>query len=185
MVISIPLDKAYQTLVSGSVIMISTANQHFKNVMSCAWNCPLDFDPSKFVLVLGRDSTTREIIDETSEFVINIPSQNLINLILDVGSCHGKDVDKFKKFNIDYFEADIVKSPCLKNCLGWLECKVIKEPILEEKYDIVLAEVVNAKVVTEFFDGDKISPINEEFSPLHHISGNEFRTIGKIVVGKS
>jgi flavin reductase (DIM6/NTAB) family NADH-FMN oxidoreductase RutF len=84
--IEVDVNNAYKLISLGSVIMISSSLNGKLNVMANAWNCPLDFSPSKVLVIVGRESTTRHYIDESGEFIINVASSNQKDLVVKVGS---------------------------------------------------------------------------------------------------
>ncbi len=174
----VSIDVAYRLIGNGPTIMISSQDGDFKNVMSNAWNCPVDLAPSKLLVVIASTATTRKIIEKTGEFIINVPTVLQKDLVVQVGSCHGCDGDKFAKFNIASFDGVKVKAPCLADCLAWLECKVIPEPEMTKKYDIIFAEVVYARVQDDYFDGEKLCVKDDVHTTLHYTSNGEF---GKMV----
>lgn len=174
--IDVSIEKAYRLIANGSTVMISAAFNDRQNVMTNAWNCPLDFSPSKALFVVGSDSVTRQLFEKSKEFVVNIPCTSQKDIVLSVGTCHGDVVNKFEKFNIEYKLGTIVKAPCIEGCIAHLECKVIDEPELAKKYDIILAEIVHARVKKDCFDGEKL--VLDKISTLHHILDDEFYSMG-------
>ena len=180
--INVSLDDAYRLVSCGSIVMITThdGNGNF-NAMTCAWNCPLDFNPSKLLLIIGRESKTRQNIEKTGEFIVCIPSTKQKDLALKIGSCHGFDVDKFKEFGIKYSLGEKVKAPFIDGSLAFIECKLIPEPEYTAKYDIILGEVLKATADENYFDGNMINPKNDDYSTLHHLADDKFRILGKTI----
>lgn len=179
--IEVDVNNAYKLISLGSVIMISSSLNGKLNVMANAWNCPLDFSPSKVLVIVGRESTTRHYIDESGEFIINVASSNQKDLVVKVGSSHGSEVDKFKEYDIKYFLGKEVKAPCIEGSLAYLECKVIKEPEYTKKYDVIIAEVVKAYAEESYFNGQSVEIRNDNMRTLHHLEGGEFMAIGEKV----
>ena len=73
--------------------------------------------------------------------VIAIPTVDLIDKVVGVGTCSGADTDKFEKFRLTPLKGKHVKSPLIKECLANIECKVID---VVKKHNIVVLEGVAA-----------------------------------------
>jgi flavin reductase (DIM6/NTAB) family NADH-FMN oxidoreductase RutF len=81
-----------------------------------------------------------------------VASSNQAKLARKLGSTHGREMDKFKEFDISTGKADKVNSPIIKGSFAHLECKVITS-YSAGNYTIYLAEVVNCRV------DDKLVPV--------------------------
>lgn len=181
MVIDVPVEKAYKLLGNGPLVMVSAAYDNKINVMTNAWNCSLDFNPSKVLLVLSSESITRMYAEQSGSLVINIPSGIQKDLVLKVGSCHGNECDKFEKFSINYRLGNSVTAPLIDGCLAWLECKIIPDLALS-KYDMIACEVIKAQAQDFYFKDNNIvvsSELNQ--SCIHHAGEANFYSMGKIV----
>lgn len=58
------------------------------------------------------------------ECVISIPSVDLIDQVVGVGTCSGADTDKFVKFGLTPVKGKHVRSPLIKECLANIACIV-------------------------------------------------------------
>ncbi len=177
------VNTAYRLLATGAVIMVSSSYEDKKGVMTCAWNMPLDYNPSKVALVMAKGGNTRFLLEQSSEFVINIPGPKLLDKLLKAGSCHGNEVDKFKEFDIEIMDAQSISSPCVKDCIGYLECRLIPESAIADKYDLILGEVVDAYAEEQAFADERMLCRDPEFSVLHHVEGATFVLDGKLISG--
>jgi len=65
--------------------------------------------------------------------------------VVGIGTCSGKDTDKFAKFKLTPVQGKVVKPPLIQECLANIECKVID---IVEKHNIVVLEAVAAYVDT-------------------------------------
>lgn len=179
--IDVDLKFAYRLLGLGSVVMVSSYDENnVPNLMTCAWNCCLDFDPPKAILVLGSGSKTRANIEKTRELVINIPSNKQKDLVLAVGSKHGFDVNKFEENNIEAKKSKLVNAPIVDGCIGYLECRVIDEPEMMKKYDIVMVEILKAYANEQAFDGQKYT-LTSDLTTIHHLADDKLVATGDII----
>eukprot|EP00823_Brevimastigomonas_motovehiculus_P003263 TRINITY_DN1971_c0_g1_i1.p1 TRINITY_DN1971_c0_g1~~TRINITY_DN1971_c0_g1_i1.p1 ORF type:complete len:301 (-),score=112.54 TRINITY_DN1971_c0_g1_i1:542-1420(-) len=70
-----------------------------RNVMTITWLTAIS-NVGEFICSMnaGRDSTN--IVLLTKRFVLNVPVQGMESLVLGIGGCTGRDVDKFSFFHI-------------------------------------------------------------------------------------
>ena len=80
----------------------------------------------------------------SGEFVVNVPTVRLLDTVYAAGQVSGEDEDKFASCPLATSEASIVGAPLLDGCAAWLECKVVPEAHMEERYDLFVADVVAA-----------------------------------------
>ena len=97
------------------------------------------------IVSVAKHLLTHELIEETGEFVLNVASPNQAELARKLGATHGRDVDKFKQFNIGTGKANKVQAPVINGSSANLECKVVTS-YSTGNYTIYLAEVVDMKV---------------------------------------
>jgi flavin reductase (DIM6/NTAB) family NADH-FMN oxidoreductase RutF len=147
--------------------------------MSAAWSMPLDFDPPKVAVVIDKSTFTRGLIEASGEFVLNIPSRAQARLTVDVGNESGADVDKFAAHRIAVVAAGSkVQAPLVEGCLGWLECRLIREPHIQQAYDLFLGEVVAAWADPDVFDGAHWKMEEGGKRSIHYVAGGHFFEIG-------
>lgn len=183
---SVPLDKAYRLLNHGPTVLVSTAHGNQRNVMAAAWNMPLDFDPPKIAIVIDKNTYTRELIEASGSFALNVPCRAQAGMVVRVGSSSGRELlgkaeaDKFAAFDLPTFAASKIAAPLLEGCVAWLECKLIPEPHIQESYDLFLAEVVAAWADERVFsDGRWHFEGHDELRTIHHVAGGNFFAIGE------
>lgn len=141
----VALPKAYRLLNHGPTVLVGSAHAGRRNVMAAAWSMPVDFSPPKIAVVIDRNTLTRELVDASGEFSLNVPARAIARETLAVGSISGRDTDKFAPgTGVRAFSGSQIGAPLIEGCLAWLECRVIPEPHNQERYDLFLGEVVAA-----------------------------------------
>jgi len=183
--ISIQPPQAYRLLNHGPTVLVSTAHNNQRNVMAAAWNMPLDFDPPKVSIVIDKNTYTRELIEASGQFAINVPCRAQAEMVVKVGSSSGRELlgkaedNKFAAFDLPTFAAAKIAAPLLEGCVAWLECKVIPEPHIRDTYDLYLAEVVAAWADERVFSGGHWHfEGHDELRTIHHIAGGNFFMTG-------
>jgi flavin reductase (DIM6/NTAB) family NADH-FMN oxidoreductase RutF len=154
------ISKAFTLLEPGPVVFITTNDGEKHNIMTISWTMVMDFMP-RFAITTGPWNYSYNVLQNSRECVIAIPTLDLIDQVVGVGTCSGADTDKFKKFGLTPLKGKYVGAPLIKECLANIECKVID---IVEKHNIVVLEGVAA-----YFDHTR-----EEKRALHAIGDGTF-----------
>lgn len=133
---TLKLSKAFTLIESGPVVWVTTANGGRNNVMTISWTMVVDFTPV-FAMTTGPWNYSYAALRKSRECVIAIPTVDLIDEVVGVGTCSGSDVDKFARFGLTPLKARLVRAPLIKECLANVECKVID---IVRKHNIVVLE---------------------------------------------
>ncbi len=134
------------------------------NVMTCAWATPVSEEPPLVVVCVSKESHTAELIKQTKEFVINIPTRKLLKALWVCGKASGRDTDKFKKAGLKRADAKKVNSPVIEGCIGHIECRLWKTVDAGECYAF-FGKVLSAYADDEFMENGLWS--EEANVPLH------------------
>lgn len=183
---SVPLSQAYRLLNHGPTVLVSTAHGEQRNVMAAAWNMPLDFNPPKVAIVIDKKTYTRQLIEASGQFALNVPCRAQAGMVVKVGSSSGHELiennagDKFAAFDLPTFTASEIDAPLLAGCVAWLECRLIPEPHIQSTYDLFLAEVVAAHADERVFSNGRWHfEGHDDLRTIHHIAGGNFFVIGE------
>ena len=178
--VAVDLAKSYRLLNHGPTVLVSSAHAGEQNVMAAAWAMPLDFDPPKVLVVVDKATHTRELMEASGEFVLNIPCRAQAEQVLTAGSCSGKEVDKFAVSGLTALPGEAVAAPHVDGCIAYLECRIISEPHNQQRYDLFIGEVLAARADPDVwhyghwqFDG------HDDKRSLHYIAGGNFFSIGE------
>jgi flavin reductase (DIM6/NTAB) family NADH-FMN oxidoreductase RutF len=139
---SLPIGKAFTLLEPGPVILVATNDGHKDNVMTITWTMVLDF-AGTFAITTGPWNYSYEALSRTEECVIAIPTVDMIDTVVGVGTCSGEDTDKFETFALTRMKARKVGAPLIKECLANIECHVVG---ILEPHNIVVLQGVAAYI---------------------------------------
>jgi flavin reductase (DIM6/NTAB) family NADH-FMN oxidoreductase RutF len=167
---SLPLSLVYKLLEPGPVTLVTTALKDQSNVMTMTWHMMIDFEPPIFACIISDENFSFDFLMKTGECVINIPSEKLAKKVVQVGNSSGKNIDKFKKFDLKKERASCVDPPLLTECYASLECTVI-DTSMAKKYNLFILQVVKAW----------IRPQKTRVRMLHHCGCGVFVVDGKII----
>ena len=176
--VAVPLRRAYKLINHGPTTLITSAAGGKRNVMAAAWVMGLDYDPPKVAAVIAAKTFTRPLIESSGEFVVNVPTAAMAEAVYAAGSTTGEDENKFEKYGFVTSPASIVDAPFIEGCAAWLECKVVPEPYMQEKYDLFVGDVVAAWADPDSFVEGVWQFVSDDKRTIHHLSGGVFLTSG-------
>ncbi len=159
------ISKAFTLIEPGPVVFVATNDGKKNNLMTISWTMVMDFTP-KFAITTGPWNYSYAALLKSMNCVISIPTVDLLDKIVGVGTCSGADTDKFEKFDLSPVKGNHVSSPLITECLANIECKVID---IVEKHNIVVLEGVAA-----YFDNSR-----KEKRTVHAIGDGTFVTDGR------
>lgn len=175
---AVELEKSYRLLNHGPTVLVSSHHAGRDNVMAAAWSMPLDFKPPKVAVVIDKNTLTRTLVESSGEFALNVPSRELARLTLQVGSHSGRELDKFTAYEVRAFRGRRTSAPLIEGCIGWLECRLIPEPRIQDAYDLFLGEVVAAWADPAAFHDGHWQPGQGGKKSIHYVAGGHFFETG-------
>jgi flavin reductase (DIM6/NTAB) family NADH-FMN oxidoreductase RutF len=179
-----PVDpaKAYRLLNHGPTVLVSAQHAGVDNVMAAAWSCALDFMPAKLTVVLDKIAKTRELVEQSGLFVIQVPTAAQLQLTHEVGTRSlFEEADKLQRSGVELFRMPGHDLPFVAGCSAWLACRLIPEPHNQSTYDLFIGEVIGAWADTRVFkDGHwQFEHAGPAWRSLHYIAGGHFYAIGE------
>lgn len=159
------LSKAFTLMEPGPVVLVATSDGTKNNVMTISWTMVVDFTP-QFALTTGAWNHSFKALRMTRECVIAIPTVDMLDKVVGIGTCSGADTDKFVKFRLTPLPARRVGAPLIKECMANIECKVVD---IVGRHNIVVLEAVAAHV----------APGRKETRMLHAVGDGTFIADGR------
>ena len=159
------LGKAFTLMEPGPVILVTTHDGKKDNIMTISWTMVLDFAPA-FAICTGEWNHSYAALRRRRECVIAIPTIDLLDTVIGIGTCSGVDTDKFARFGLTPLPARIVGAPLIRECLANIECKVVE---IIGKHNIVVLEGVAAH----------LDPARKEQRTFHAVGDGTFIVDGR------
>ncbi len=159
------IGKAFTLMESGPVVLITTNDGKKDNVMTISWTMVIDFTPV-FAMTTGPWNYSYAALQKSRECVIAIPTVDLIDQVVGIGTCSGVDTDKLEKFGLTPVKGRHVRAPLIKECLANIECRVVD---IVRKHNIVVLEGIAAYV----------DPSRKEKRTLHAVGDGTFIVDGR------
>jgi len=169
--IQVNIASAYRLLHPMHTVLVSCIGKAAKpNITTLAWAMPTSIEPPLLAISLSPKCHSHTLIEESGEFIVNIPTLELLQAVYACGSLTGRSFDKFKKANLTPMPAKKVKSPAIRECIAHLECKVDSK-FTTGDHTVFVGKILEAYadmgVFTESYDLKKSRM-------LYHAGGNNF-----------
>lgn len=162
---TMPLAKAFTLIEPGPVTLITTYDGKKNNIMTISWSMVMDFTPI-LAITTGPWNYSYTALIKTKECVIAIPTVDLLDKVVGVGTSTGEDTDKFERFGFTAVAGKHVRAPLIKECVANIECRVID---VIKKHDIVILEGLAA-----YYDSTR-----KETRTLHAVGDGTFVVDGR------
>ncbi len=156
---ALKLSKAFTLIEPGPVVLVTTYDGRRDNVMTISWTMVLDFS-ARFAIATGPWNHSYVALRDTKECVLSIPTVDLVDIAVGVGTCSRKDTDKFAKFGLTRGKAKHVQAPLIKECLANIECRVV---------DMIGHNIVVLEGMAAYFDNTR-----EEQRMIHAVGDGTF-----------
>lgn len=138
-----PLDKVYQLIEPGPVVLLATALDGKPNVMTMSWHMMMEFVPPRIGCIVSSADHSFTALFKTGECVIAIPSADMAEKVVTIGNCSGRDTDKFAEIGLTALPAEEVSAPLIGECFANLECKITDRDFVE-RHNLFVLDVVKA-----------------------------------------
>lgn len=168
----VPVENANRLVNTGCVVLVSSSSEDKDNIVTLAWQSPVSHNPMLLGVAIANVHLSTELINESEEFVINVPNKDLVEETHACGSISGREVDKFEQNNLSKEESVKIKTPAIKECIANIECKV-ENTVITGDHTLFAGKVQYAKVEEELFNFDKNCwKIKPRAELLHHLGSN-------------
>jgi|GEM_PF-1723131 len=125
-------------LSNGQVVMLTCcdAQKTINGIIAVSWMTPTSHEPLLLMASVGSggketgDRAYRvcySLINETKEFGLNVPTVDLTEAIVKVGTTHSDEVDKFAETGLTPMASRKINAPLISECFMNIECKVLQQ----------------------------------------------------------
>lgn len=143
------------------------------NIITLAWAMPTSIKPPLVAISISPRRYSHALIEKTKEFVVNIPTMDILDETAFCGKKSGRNHDKFRETGLTPLRAKRVKAPLIKECVASLECK-LQNQFTTGDHTIFIGEIVEAHVDKRAFrDGYNLKKARMIF----HLGGNKYATL--------
>lgn len=140
------------TLYPVPVVLVTCGAGDDVNVFTLNRIASCNAEPPMLSISVRPSRASHDLIDQTGEFVVNIPWYGL-ELVSDfVGTTSGREIDKWQETGLTTQSASVVASPLLDACPVNLECQV-RHTLRLPSHSLFVAEVVALHALPEVLNG--------------------------------
>ena len=133
--------------------IVTVGDLENSNMLTIAWTGILATVPPKTYISVRPSRHSYGILCEMREFVINLPSADMVKTVDFVGIYTGAKIDKFKKCSLTKLPSKEVAAPTLGECPVALECRVT-DVMKMGSHDVFIADIVSVSCKEEILDAD-------------------------------
>lgn len=123
------------------------------NIITVAWTGIINTIPPKTYISVRKSRYSYDIIKNSKEFVINIPTKELAKSVDYCGIYTGKKVDKFAKCGFTKEKCELISAVGIAECPLCLECRVT-DVVELGTHDMFIADILCTRVSEEIIDGE-------------------------------
>ena len=162
----VPLPQAYRATPTG-LYLISTAWQGKRNVQFAFRALGISDDPPLILIGIQDKNFSREIIQKSAEFVLNVCSRDQLHAVDRSRDLSGRNVeDKFVALGLETLPAKHVEAPLVTGCHANVECRVVNQFAVKGLF---------------LFVGEALaSYVDDQVPPVARLAGKTFRLDGLI-----
>ena len=119
-----PVSKIRRYLEPGPIVLVSSRHDGETNIMTMGWHTVMEFTPSLVGCIIAGGNHSFELIRNSGECVINLPTTALTDIVVKIGNSTGAEIDKFRQFGLTAVEASKVCAPLIGECHANFECRL-------------------------------------------------------------
>ncbi len=134
-------------------VLVTVGDMEKANVLTVAWTGILATIPPKTYISVRPSRHSHAILTESGEFVINLPTVDMVRTVDYVGIYTGAKVDKLAVTGLKLAESEQVKTPTLADCPVALECRVC-EVMHMGTHDVFVADILGVSCDESILDAD-------------------------------
>ena len=131
-----------------TVLVVSISKDGKPNIITVGWNMPTSGKPPMIAISIGHTRYSHKLISETGEFVVALPSEDMLDALILCGTRSGREVDKFKATGLTPVKAKYVKPPLIAEATVNMECRVVAS-LETGDHTIFVGEILAAYVSEE------------------------------------
>jgi flavin reductase (DIM6/NTAB) family NADH-FMN oxidoreductase RutF len=175
---ALDLRMATRLLSPGPVTLLTTQYRGQPNVMAVAWAAPVSLDPPLIGVAIYPGRLTHEFLLKSEQFVLNVPSLEIITATHQCGIISGRAGDKFAATGLTPELATEVDPPLIAECLAHLECGVVERVRLGD-HDLFVGQPLALAADEAAFDGFWQTDGEEGSQILHHLGADRYAALAK------
>ena len=172
------IKKPFVALRPVPTVLVSCGHGERANIISIAWIGTLCSKPPQLGIGVRPNRHSHGLIQETGEFVVNIPGEGLIDEVEYCGFVSGRDVDKFAVRGLTPVPGSKMQTPIIAECPINVECRV-SHTLSLGSHDLFVGEVVAVQFSQDVLD-EQGRVDDAKLKPILY-TGSEYWGLGSFI----
>jgi flavin reductase (DIM6/NTAB) family NADH-FMN oxidoreductase RutF len=143
------------SMVPNSIALLSVSGEDRPNIITISLVSILSSHPPIVALGMRSSRYSYELVKAAGDFVLNIPSADMVSAVKLAGAKSGRDCDKFAESGLTPIPSTGITSPMIDECPINIECKLIQVMNMKSSHDIIFAEIVSTHLDESILDTEK------------------------------
>ena len=177
-VVAKTVKKGFVALRPVPVVLVSCGHGERANIITIAWTGILCSNPPQVGIGVRPDRHSHGLIQETGEFVVNVPGEGLLDEMEYCGFVSGRDADKFATQGLTPVPGSAMKTPIIAECPINLECRLVHTLPLGS-HDLFVGEVAAVQLSEGVLD-EQGRVDNHKLKPIL-FTGDEYWGLGSLL----
>jgi flavin reductase (DIM6/NTAB) family NADH-FMN oxidoreductase RutF len=166
-------------LLPTPVVLVTCVDEAGKpNIITLAWVGVVNSEPPMIGISIRQNRYSHACVKSTRQFVVNLPSEEMIRKVDACGVLSGKETNKFASMGWNPIPAEKVKPPLIEECFVQMECQV-KEVLSLGSHDLFVGEIVALHVKEEVQKEKGRIDITKALPIVFCPGANEYWNLGK------
>jgi flavin reductase (DIM6/NTAB) family NADH-FMN oxidoreductase RutF len=163
------------------VVLVTCVDEAGKaNIITLAWVGVVNSEPPMIGISIRPDRYSHACVKKSKQFVVNLPSEEMVRKVDACGVLSGREKDKFSLMGWKAIPAQKVKPPLIDECSVQMECEV-KEIIPLGSHDLFLGQIVALHVKEEIQrEGSRID-ITKALPFVYCPGAHEYWNLGECI----
>jgi flavin reductase (DIM6/NTAB) family NADH-FMN oxidoreductase RutF len=179
------VEKVTYLTPASTVVLVSTKGlDGVNNIAPFGMFMMASTRPPMVIVGVSPKTDTHKNIFDTKEFVVGIPTRNIVNEVYASGENFPPEVDEFIQVGLTPYKSPNIKAPRIHECIVNLDC-MLAWTQTAGNHTIICGNVIDADLDDNIFT-DSISSIElrKKVSELYHITSNAFLTYDGVLLAK-
>lgn len=140
-----PTEQVRRFLEPGPVVLVGSAWNGQRDIMTLGWHMVLEFSPSLIACCISSANHSFELVRRSKQCTINLPTADLVDTVVGIGNSSGAQLDKFAHFGLTAVDGTHVEAPLIAECYASFECR-LRDGRGIARHNLFVWEVVKAHV---------------------------------------
>jgi len=156
--------------------LVTCGTMEKPNILTIAWTGILCTHPPMTYISVRPSRYSYKIIQETGEFVINLPTSGMCRETDFCGMKSGSHINKAEKCHLEFLPGTAVYAPIIAQCPVSLECRVTEQKELGS-HTMFLAEIAAIQIEEKYIDSK--GKLNLQQAGLLAYAHGEYFALGR------